>query len=126
MSEERNPFRQYLEEGSASSPFEPDIERRLRRGAVKVDARLDLHGLTQEEAYKALRRFIPEQAGRGKKQLLVITGKGSKGNAILRTNVPRWCDVAPLKKYILGIHPAALKHGGEGALYVVLKRERTT
>jgi len=103
---------------------------RLRRGALTVDGRLDLHGLTQPEAHAALDRFIAGSAARGRRCLLVITGKGlgdgsdASRRGVLRQAVPRWLNEAPNRALILAVMPAQPKHGGAGALYVLLKRKR--
>ena len=116
-----------------------DLDRataeRLRRGALTIDARLDLHGLTQAEAHAALERFLTGSAARGRRCVLVITGKGLADGAsrdampggargVLRQAVPRWLNQAPNRARILAVMPAQPKHGGAGALYVLLKRKR--
>ncbi|HUN50561.1 MAG TPA: Smr/MutS family protein [Candidatus Sulfotelmatobacter sp.] len=108
---------------------------RLRRGELAIDARLDLHGMTQEAAHAALNRFIEQAAARDHRCLLVITGKGTPRRSeddagrpvrsgILRGAVPRWLAEPGLRPLIVAVHPAAMQHGGDGALYVLLKRKR--
>jgi DNA-nicking Smr family endonuclease len=99
---------------------------RQRRGQLPIDARLDLHGLTQQEAHRALIRFITDSATRGLRNLLVITGKGSAGDAsgVLKTAVPRWLNERELRTHILSFAWAQPRHGGAGALYVLLRRQR--
>jgi DNA-nicking Smr family endonuclease len=108
---------------------------RLRRGELAIDARLDLHGMTQEAAHAALNRFIEQAAARDHRCLLVITGKGSPRwnedaaimparSGILRQAVPRWLGEPALRPLIVAVHPAAAQHGGDGALYLLLKRRR--
>ncbi len=112
-----------------------DLDRataeRLRRGALTIDGRLDLHGLTQDEAHAALDRFLAGSAARGRRCVLVITGKGlgdggatSGSRGVLRQAVPRWLNESPNRARILAVMPAQPKHGGAGALYVLLKRKR--
>ena len=112
-----------------------DLDRataeRLRRGVLAIDARLDLHGLTQAEAHAALERFLAGSAALGRRCVLVITGKGLADGAardgrrgVLRQAVPRWLNQAPNRARILAVMPAQPKHGGTGALYVLLKRKR--
>jgi DNA-nicking Smr family endonuclease len=108
-----------------------DLDRataeRLRRGALAIDGRLDLHGLTQDEAHDALARFLAGSVARGRRCVLVITGKGlgeAFGRGVLRQTVPRWLNEAPNRVRILAVMPAQPKHGGAGALYVLLKRKR--
>ncbi len=100
--------------------------KRLRKGAVDLDDRLDLHGSTQSDAHHRLERFIRDSHERGHRLVLVITGKGLRpdgGVGILRESVPRWLGEAPNRGRILGYSYAAPKDGGEGALYVRLKRK---
>ena len=100
--------------------------RRLKRGQIKIEARLDLHGLRQEEANRTLTSFIGESYNEGKRCVLVITGKGqvSGGSGVLRTNVPRWLNQSPNRTKILSFTHAMPTDGGTGALYVLLKRQR--
>lgn len=97
---------------------------RIKRGELTIDARLDLHGLTQEAAHRALVRFIATSAGGGARVALVITGKGRSGEGILRAAVPRWLAEPAMHGRILAVMPAAANHGGAGALYIVLRRTR--
>jgi len=102
---------------------------RLRRGKRPVEARLDLHGMTQAEAHAALERFITRAAADGLRVVLVITGKGRPeevgGTGILQRAVPRWLAEPALAAQVLAIAPARPVHGGDGALYVLLRRKRT-
>ncbi|PCJ01771.1 MAG: hypothetical protein COB14_03425 [Alphaproteobacteria bacterium] len=108
--------------------------QRLKRGKIPIEGRLDLHGKTQNEAYDALLNFIPNAYNQGKRCVLVITGKGSRQEAntplftskigILKQKTPQWLATAPLNAYILKIETARQNHGGEGALYVLLRRQR--
>ena len=97
---------------------------RIKRGELAIDVRLDLHGLTQEAAHRALVRFIATSAGGGARLALVITGKGRGGEGVLRTAVPRWLAEPPMRGRILAVTPAAANHGGAGALYILLRRSR--
>ena len=101
-------------------------EERIRRGRIAVDGRIDLHGMTQAEAFPALLGFVETSARGGKRALLVITGKGavSQGGGVLRRSVPGWLAASPLARRILTVAPAHLRHGGDGALYVLLRRDR--
>jgi DNA-nicking Smr family endonuclease len=108
----------------------PGVDRRtaerFRRGQLAVEARLDLHGLTQEEAHRALVSFVHQAHASGLRTVLVITGKGGFGDArgVLREAVPRWLNEGDLRPRVLSCAWAQPKHGGAGALYVLLRRRR--
>jgi DNA-nicking Smr family endonuclease len=104
--------------------FDRRREKQLRQGALSIDARLDLHGLTQRQAYTELEKFMAAQVKLGHRNLLVITGKGSMGQSVLRSNLPQWLESLPSAAHILDLRSAAPKHGGAGAFYVILKRPR--
>jgi len=106
---------------------------KLRRGKIKPEARIDLHGMTLAQAQPALIGFILRAQGQGKRLVLVITGKGKTTRddgpipvrrGILRHAVPQWLRSAPLAQSVLQISEAHAKHGGSGALYVYLRRHR--
>jgi DNA-nicking Smr family endonuclease len=104
----------------------PGLDRRteinLRRGKVGIEARIDLHGMTQEQAHRALGDFLADQQAAGRRSVLVITGKGAGGTGILREAVPQWLNQDANRKRIRAFSHAQPKDGGEGALYVLLKR----
>jgi len=112
--------------------IDKNLATRLRRGQLPIEGRIDLHGSTQAEAHDALRAFLIRASGAGKRCLLIITGKGrakeggtnAQNRGILKTNVPRWLHEPGLKPLILATHSAKPKHGGDGALYVLLKRKK--
>jgi DNA-nicking Smr family endonuclease len=97
---------------------------RLKRGKHPVEARLDLHGMTQSEAHRALASFIRVSRAAGKRCVLVITGRGSVGGGVLRAAVPRWLDEPEFRSHLLAIATAQPRDGGAGALYVMLRRTR--
>ena len=97
-------------------------QRRLFRGDVPVDRRLDLHGLTAARAASRLAQFIETAARDGCRCVLVITGKGA---GILRGHVPDWLKRQPLSPHILALAEARPHDGGSGALYVLLRRKRS-
>ncbi len=114
-----------LEHGRAG-----DVDRRLldrlRRGRMPVEATADLHGLTQSEAHRRLAEFIAACYAQGRRCVIVVTGKGS-GKAepgVLKTMVPRWLNEPSMRPAILGFDYAQPRHGGSGALYVLLRRRR--
>ena len=99
--------------------------RRLAQGQLPIGSRLDLHGLTAAQAEHRLSAFIEIAAGQGHRCVLVITGKGANGTGILRRLVPQWLKSQPLARRVLAISSARPGDGGDGALYVLLRRSRT-
>jgi DNA-nicking Smr family endonuclease len=97
-------------------------ERRVRRGQVEIEAVLDLHGRTLESAHAILSSFLRDARRRGLRCVLVITGKGARGEGAIRRAVPLWLEANDLKQVVSGLAQAHRSHGGEGALYVFLKR----
>jgi len=111
---------------------------RLRKGAMAIDARIDLHGLNSSEAYSSLRHFVRTSQASGHRCVLVITGKGSGGKTsdqfwdshgegakgVLKRAVPEWLAEPDLRDIILKSATAQPKDGGHGALYVLLRRKR--
>ena len=99
---------------------------RLKRGRMAVEARLDLHGLTQAEAHRALDAFVAASYDAGRRCLLVITGKGQgkQEGGVLRGKVPLWLNQAPNRGRVLAFDYAQQRDGGTGALYVMLRRKR--
>lgn len=104
--------------------------QQLARGRAAIDARIDLHGMTQTQAHGALLRFLRRTQADGAKFVLVITGKGSPNTApgergILRRQVPLWLGLPDFRACVLGFDAAHTGHGGEGALYVRLRKARS-
>jgi len=118
------------------APLEPKMRRRLSRGGAEVDARLDLHGLTQAAAHARLHGFLRGAQGLGYSLVLVITGKGTngasdsgfamagQGRGVLRRLVPQWLSAPEMRTIVVGFETASRTHGGEGALYVRVRRLR--
>jgi DNA-nicking Smr family endonuclease len=110
-------------------PLDRKMKRRLARGTVEIDARLDLHGKTQSQAHAALLRFLRKAQGDGARFVLVITGKGSRDDGsergVLKRQVPLWLKLPEFRGYVVGIEDAHAGHGGEGALYLKIKRQET-
>ncbi|MBS0245925.1 MAG: Smr/MutS family protein [Proteobacteria bacterium] len=114
----------------------PPLTRRAKRGLARgkqdIDARLDLHGLTQSEAHHVLLRFLRSASARGARLVLVITGKGRSGSlddstrerGVLRRQVPQWLSLPEFRAYVIGFEDAHIAHGGEGALYVRVRRAK--
>lgn len=100
-------------------------KQRLARGTAEIGGRLDLHGLTLAEAHATLSRFLHGAQAREVKVVLVITGKGGgEGRGVLRRQVPMWLEGADLRSLVIGYDKAGIGHGGEGALYVRVRRGR--
>jgi DNA-nicking Smr family endonuclease len=112
----------------ALAPLDRRARQRLARGTKEIDARLDLHGRTQSEAHTALLRFLHRAQADGAKTVLVITGKGGVSSAgergVLKRQVPLWLALPEFRGLVVGFGPAALGHGGAGALYVQVRRGR--
>ena len=109
-------------------PVYAGIDRRsakkLQQGKMALDARIDLHGLSQLQARQRLQQFIYRSVEMGLRTVLVITGKGKAGRGVLRENVPQWLSEPPLSEVIIAFGPSQPQDGGAGALYVRLKRAR--
>lgn len=112
----------------------PGLDRRqalrLRRGQLSIEARLDLHGMTQAQAHRALASFLARSHAAGKRVVLIVTGKGARQGAdgsptgVLRRTVPRWLTEPALRQLVLATAAALPRDGGDGALYLLLRRTR--
>jgi DNA-nicking Smr family endonuclease len=123
-------------ERAQDKPAQPALDRRtaqrLQRGQLPIEGRLDLHGMTQKQAYAALLRFVSASRTYNRRLVLVVTGKGWNPDArkpeeavgVLRRSVPRWLESPPFTEHVSGVMDAHLRHGGSGALYVMLRRSR--
>jgi DNA-nicking Smr family endonuclease len=120
---------------SGPSGINGATQERLRRGTVEPDARIDLHGMTQQAAHRTLFAWLATAHARGHRLVLVITGKGNPKNdenapwmmsphGVLKQMVPRWLNEPGLAALIASSGPAHARHGGEGALYVYLRKNR--
>jgi DNA-nicking Smr family endonuclease len=110
----------------------PGVDRsthdKLRRGQLALDAKLDLHGMDRERAHRALDRFLETSSAQGRRCLLIVTGKGGGKPGepgVLKSEVPRWLNEQPNRARLIAFTSAQPRHGGAGALYVLLKRQRT-
>jgi DNA-nicking Smr family endonuclease len=108
-------------------PLDERARRRLARGLTEVDARIDLHGMRQERAFRALAAFLRKSQARGVRVGLVITGKGRAGDeerGVLYQAVPLWLARPEFRDFVVGFEPASRRHGGAGALYVRIRQRR--
>jgi DNA-nicking Smr family endonuclease len=113
------------------APLDRRLKQKVARGKEPIDARIDLHGMTQSEAHHALVRFFRAAQRDGARMVLVITGKGARPGAdpfaergVLRRQVPSWLESAELRPFVIGFEEAGRGHGGQGALYVRVRRVR--
>ena len=99
---------------------------RFRRGKTPIEGKIDLHGRTQAQAHDDLHDFVARAHASGKRMVLVITGKGitASKSGVLKENVPRWLNEPGLRRHVLAFDYAEPQHGGEGALYLLLKRHK--
>ncbi len=124
-----------LAEGMGRAPVRMDAKAfgKMKKGKLVPDGRIDLHGMTLDEAHPALMSFILTSHAMGRRLVLVITGKGKVRDdfapmpvrqGVLRHQVPQWLSMMPLRPLVLQIAPAHISHGGSGAYYVYLRRLR--
>tara|TARA_R110000787_G_scaffold16311_2_gene49628 strand:- start:7779 stop:8360 length:582 start_codon:yes stop_codon:yes gene_type:complete len=117
------------------SPVQMDSKAfgRLKRGKIRPEGRIDLHGMTLDRAHPALTKFILGSHAKGRRLVLVITGKGKMRDeggpipvrhGVLRHQVPQWLSMPPLSAAVLQVSQAHISHGGGGAYYVYLRRHR--
>ncbi|APE45084.1 DNA mismatch repair protein MutS [Sulfitobacter alexandrii] len=118
---------------SAAVQMDQKSFARMKRGKLRPEGRIDLHGMTLDRAHPALNRFIQSAHRSGKRLVLVITGKGKARDdggpipvrhGVLRHQVPQWLATPPLAALVLQVSPAHISHGGGGAYYVYLRRQR--
>jgi DNA-nicking Smr family endonuclease len=116
-----------VEQNPPPAPLGRRMRQRVARGREAIDARLDLHGMTQHEAHAALLHFVRAASARGSRLVLVITGKGRRNSGetgVLRRQVPHWLALPEFRSMVIGFEDAHIAHGGEGALYIRLRRPR--
>lgn len=106
--------------------LERPVHRKIAKGNIVIDARIDLHNMTQAVAHHRLANFLADARYQALRHVLVITGKGqsSGGDGVLKRMVPVWLTTQPMKGDVSGFSSSARHHGGEGALYVRLKKPR--
>jgi DNA-nicking Smr family endonuclease len=108
------------------APLGRRLKQRVARGRDAIEARIDLHGLTQAQAHAALIRFLHRSQSDGARIALIVTGKGARDGAgergVLKRQVPMWLRLPEFRSFVVGFEDAHIGHGGEGALYVRLRR----
>lgn len=116
-----------------SKSMDPRALKKLKKGKLTPEAKLDLHGFTSEQAHRTLLPFIINNHKQNKRLVLIITGKGEKNYdhayssqslGVLKKKVPQWLQLPPVSDCILDFVEAHQKDGGSGALYVYLKRNK--
>lgn len=128
-------LRPSISEQVSGQPVQMDRKAfdRLKRGKLRPEAKLDLHGMTLERAHPALTRFILNAQSQGKRLVLIVTGKGKQRDdggpipvrfGVLRHQVPQWLSMPPLSTAVLQVSQAHISHGGGGAYYVYLRKLR--
>ena len=123
-SGQRQPVAQDKPDQSPGEGLDRKTSEKFRKGQMPIEATLDLHGMTQEQAHQALHEFIQRSYEGRRRCVLVITGKGEDGNGILKRMTPEWLDGRSVKNLILKTATAQPKDGGSGALYILLRRQR--
>jgi DNA-nicking Smr family endonuclease len=107
---------------AAPDALEPRRQRRLARERDPIEARFDLHGYGRFEAEDRLKAFLISSQARGCRAVLVITGQGRRGGGVIRASIQEWLHAPALRGVVSGFAPAHRRHGGDGAVYVTLKR----
>ena len=125
------PLPSKLKKDHAKTSHPPQLDRntetKLRKGKIPIEATIDLHGLGQEQAHHKLNSFVERAFNSHKRCVLVITGKGSRsdtGVGVIKSRLPDWLSTPPLNQLVLKSVEAKQKHGGGGAFYLYLKRQR--
>ena len=96
--------------------------RDFNKGNVFIENKLDLHGFNQEDAENLLEDFINQSIENGKRLILIITGKGKEGEGVIKNNIISWLNNKSLRNKILAVNHASKKHGGSGAIYILLRK----
>ena len=104
-------------------PLDQKTAQNISKGRIEIDSKLDLHGMNQAEAYSRLYRFLEIAFATNRRTVLVITGKGVRGEGVLKSMVPRWLSEPKFRNIVIGYHDASIQHGGTGALYVRVRNK---
>ncbi len=123
-AEANPPSRVKIQEKPVAKGFDRCTETKLKRGQLPLEGRIDLHGLTQTEAFAALSAFIRTAVAQKKRTVLVITGKGRKFEGVLRQKLPQWLAEPEMARHVVDVKPAQPKDGGSGAFYLRLRKPK--
>jgi len=104
-------------------PFDPALYEKIAAGKVSLEGKMDLHGMTEARAHEVLVSMIEAAWHQGRRRLLVITGKGREGGSPIRAALPKWLSAPNLSPYIISFDYAGQRHGGDGAFYVLLRKQ---
>lgn len=131
MLQGRGPYMRVTPEPRSSKSqtykaVETTSDKRVRRGRVHIDRRIDLHDMTRDQARPTLFNAVRTSYARDEKCLLVITGKGLRLNGVLRQTFPNWINADEIRSMIASYAQSHIRHGGTGAWYVFLKRKSAT
>lgn len=107
-----------------NAPIDDPTVKKLAKGRLPIEARVDLHGMSQVQAYRTLSNFVEDSYRSSMRIVLVITGKGRISEGILRNAVPNWLKENELSTYVSGYRAAHISHGGSGALYVRIRKNK--
>jgi len=120
---ETAPYSPPTSKPAGSGSIDDRTAKKLLKGKVSIDGRIDLHGMTQAQAHSLLLQFLVQSHAAGDRMVMVITGKGRLREGILRNAVPNWLREPVFSNYVSAFRSAHITHGGEGALYVRLRRK---
>ncbi len=113
-----------IQEKTDAKGFDRSTETKLKRGQLPLEGRIDLHGMTQTEAFAALSSFIRTAVAQKKRTVLVITGKGRRFEGVLRQKLPQWLAEPEMARHVVAVTPAQPKDGGSGAFYLRLSKPK--
>lgn len=118
------PISQPKSDTNLNAPIDNSTVRKITKGRLQIEARVDLHGMTQAQAHHTLLNFIQDSYSASLRLVLVITGKGRINEGVLRSAVPNWLSENTFSTYVSGYRAAHISHGGSGALYVRIRKNK--
>ncbi len=113
---------QHYSTNQAPAPVQEDVERKITKGRIAIDMKIDLHDMQREDAHRHLYVSLHKATQKGLRTMLVITGKGRAGEGVLKQALPLWLASASFADIVSSYAPSAIQHGGSGAFYVRLRR----